>query len=69
MSPLVDRALTHLAELREEYTAAAAYGLTDHPAYRADLDEAIEAARAAYVCAALTEIASFRAQLSGPQVG
>jgi hypothetical protein len=69
MTTLVDRALTHLAELREEYAAAAAHGLTSHPAYRADLDEAIEAARAAYVCAALTEIASFRAQLSGPQEG
>jgi hypothetical protein len=69
MTTLVDLALTHLAELREEYATAAAHGLTDHPAYRADLDEAIEAARAAYVCAALTEIASFRAQLSGPQEG
>ncbi len=69
MSPLVDRARTHLAELHEELAAATAHGLADHPAYRADLTGAIEAARAAYVCAALTEIASFRAELSGPQVG
>jgi hypothetical protein len=69
MSPLIDRALSHLAELREEFAAAAAHGLTDHPAYRADLDVAIEAAHAAYVCAAVTEIATFRAQLGGPQVG
>jgi hypothetical protein len=69
MSPLIDRALTHLAELREELAAAAEHGLADHPAYRADLDEAIDAARAAYVCAAVTEIATFRAQLGGPQMG
>jgi hypothetical protein len=69
MTSLVDRARTQLAELREELAAAALHGLADHPAYRADLTDAIEAASAAYVCAAVTEIASFRAQLGGPQVG
>ena len=69
MSPLVDRARTHLNDLHEELAAATAYGLADHPAYRAEIEDAIDAARAAYVCAALTEIASFRAELSGPQVG
>ena len=69
MSSLVDRARTHLADLHEELAAASAHGLLDHPAYRAEIEDAIDAARAAYVCAALTEIASFRAQLSRPQVG
>ena len=32
-------------------------------------EEEIEAARRAYVGAAVTEIATLRAQLSGPQVG
>jgi hypothetical protein len=70
MSNAIDRARTHIAELREELAAATAHGLVDHPAYRADLSEAIAAAEAAYVCAAVTEIASFRAELLGaPQVG
>jgi hypothetical protein len=69
MSSLVNRARTHLADLREEHAAATAHGLLDHPVYRAEIEDAIEAARAAYLCAALTEIASFRAELSGPQVG
>ena len=49
--------------------AAIEVGLADHPAYQADLREEMEIAEAAYVAAAVTEIASFRAQLSGPQVG
>ena len=39
------------------------------PAYINDLDGEIEAWRAAYVGAAVTEIASLRSALSGPQVG
>jgi hypothetical protein len=69
MSHAIDRALTHIAELREELAAATVHGLVDHPLYMEDLHEALEAAQAAYVCAAVTEIASFRAELSGPQVG
>jgi hypothetical protein len=69
MSPALEHARTHLAELREEHLAAVAVGLADHPAYRADLQEEIAIAQAAYVAAAVTEIASFRAQLGGPQVG
>jgi hypothetical protein len=38
-------------------------------AYMTDLDEEIAATRHAYVGAAVTEIATFRARLSGPQVG
>jgi hypothetical protein len=35
----------------------------------ADLDGAIEATTRAYVPAAVTEIATLRAEVSGPQVG
>jgi hypothetical protein len=69
MSNALELARTHLAELREELAAATAAGLVDHPAYQADLREELEQARVAYSAAAVTEIASFRAQLSGPQVG
>jgi hypothetical protein len=69
MSPALEHARTHLADLREEHAAAVAVGLADHPAYRADLEEELALAKAAYLVAAVTEIASFRAQLGGPQVG
>ena len=69
MSPALESARTHLATLREEQAAAIAAGLAEHPAYRADLEEELATAEMAYVAAAVSEIASFRAQLSGPQVG
>jgi hypothetical protein len=69
MSHAIDRALTHIAELREELAAAVVHGLADHPAYLADLHQDLAVAEAAYICAAVTEIATFRAQLGGPQVG
>ena len=69
MSTALELARTHLADLREELAAAAEVGLIDHPAYQRDLQEEMEIAQAAYVAAAVTEIASFRAQLGGPQVG
>ena len=69
MSDALQLARTHLAELREELAAAALAGLADHPAYQADLREEMEQARIAYTAAAVSEIASFRAQISGPQLG
>ena len=69
MSTALQSARTHLAELREELAAATAAGLMEHPGYQADIRAEMEWAQAAYVTAALTEIASFRAHLSGPQVG
>jgi hypothetical protein len=69
MSNALELARMHLAELREELAAATASGLVDHPAYNADLREEMEQAEVAYTAAAVSEIASFRAQLSGPQVG
>jgi hypothetical protein len=59
----------HLQELHLERALAAIEGLTHDPAYMADLEEEIVSTRNAYVGAAVTEIASLRAQLSGPQVG
>lgn len=69
MSDALHSARIHLAELSEELAAARLAGLADHPAYSADLYEAMEQARVAYTAAAVSEIAVFRAQLSGPQVG
>jgi len=60
---------THLDDLAAERAAAVAWGADAIPAYLEDLQREIEDYRAAYVGAAVTEIASFRAQLSGPQVG
>ena len=58
-----------LKALVAERAAAAEWGLADVPAYINDLDGEIEMWRAAYVGAAVTEIASLRSALSGPQVG
>ena len=44
-------------------------GLAVNSAYMADLDGEIAVTAGAYVGAAVTEIATFRAELSGPQVG
>jgi hypothetical protein len=40
-------------------------GLSENAAYMADLEDEIAHTRAAYVGAAVTEIATFRAELSG----
>jgi membrane-bound ClpP family serine protease len=60
---------THLLQLRAERALAAIEGLAMDSVYVADLDGEIDATTSAYVGAAVTEIATFRAQLSGPQVG
>jgi hypothetical protein len=59
----------HLQELESERVLASLEGLASDPAYMADLVEEIVVTRQAYVGAAVTEIATLRAQLSGPQVG
>lgn len=41
----------------------------DDPTYLAELDEEIEDTRQVYTCAAVTEIASLRAELWGPLRG
>jgi hypothetical protein len=59
----------HLQQLQAERALALIEGLGVNAAYMADLDDDIAAARFAYVGAAVTEIASLRAELSGPQLG
>jgi hypothetical protein len=58
-----------LQELQAERALASLEGLADLDYYMADLDHEIAVTRHAYVGAAVTEIATLRAQLSGPQVG
>jgi hypothetical protein len=58
----------HLDLLLAERALIRLEGL-DNAAYEADLSEEILAMSSAYVGAAVTEIASLRAQLSGPLVG
>ena len=59
----------HLRELQAERALASVEGLSNDSAYMSDLEDEIAATRSAYVTAAVTEIATLRAQLSGPQLG
>ena len=59
----------HLELLETERALAMQTTLRDDPAYMADLRDEIVATRHAYVGSAVAEIASFRAQISGPQFG
>jgi hypothetical protein len=58
-----------LHELQAERALALIEGLQRWSAYMTDLDDEIAATRHAYVGAAVTEIATLRAALSGPQLG
>jgi hypothetical protein len=58
-----------LQRLQAERLDAVDAGLGDNELYMADLESDITASRVAYVALAVTEIASLRAQLSGPQLG
>jgi hypothetical protein len=58
-----------LQRLQVERLDAVDAGLGDNELYMADLESDIAASRAAYVALAVTEIATLRAQLSGPQLG
>ena len=58
-----------LEELESERMLASLIGLAADEAYLADLHKEIDATRDAYVGAAVTEIASLRAELSGPLYG
>jgi len=58
-----------LIELRNERALAEETGVANIRSYMDDLERDIARSRAAYVGAAVTEIATLRAQLSGPQVG
>ena len=58
-----------LQRLQAERLDAVDAGLEANALYMEDLESDIAASRAAYVSLAVTEIASLRAQLSGPQLG
>lgn len=58
-----------LKELLAERVLASNQGLAAHSAYMADLELEIAEVRAAYVGAAVTEIAVLRGALFGPQEG
>ena len=60
---------THRKELQAERLLAGLEGLSSDSPYMADLDDEIVATRVAYVCAAVTEIASLRAELDGTLQG
>jgi hypothetical protein len=62
-------ALTKLRRLEAERLDAVEAGLGGNALYMTDLENDIAASRATYVGLALTEIATLRAQLGGPQVG
>ena len=59
----------HLLTLSAERAAASLVGLDQSDPYIDDLRAEIAATHSAFVGAAVTEIASFRAQLSGPRFG
>jgi hypothetical protein len=59
----------HLLELQAERSLAHDTGVANIASYMDDLERDIARSHAAFVGAAVTEIASFRAQLSGPTWG
>jgi hypothetical protein len=60
---------SHLVQLHGERALAVPMGVADIPVYIADLDEEIEVWRSLYAIAAVTEIATLRAELFGAEVG
>jgi hypothetical protein len=63
------QARTYLSELEAERAFAVFSSLSAVDAYMADLDDEITNWRNVYVGAAVTEIATLRGELFGPQVG
>jgi predicted LPLAT superfamily acyltransferase len=63
------QARSHLGELEVERALAKSTALAGVDSYMADLDEEIATWRNVYIGAAVTEIASLRAELFGPQYG
>jgi hypothetical protein len=59
----------HLVKLEAERSLALDTGVAGVAAYMAELDEEIEFYRQLYIASAVTEIATLRAELSGPLVG
>ena len=59
----------HLLELEAERALAVDTGVAEVDSYMADLDDEIEQCRQLYIAYAVTEIATLRAELSGPLNG
>jgi hypothetical protein len=59
----------HIEELQAERVLALSNGLADIHAYMDDLEAEIDVWRSQYVTAAVTEIATLRAELFGPHIG
>jgi hypothetical protein len=62
-------ARARLVRLEAERLDAIDAGLGENALYMAELQHDLAASRAAYVGLAITEIATLRARLGGPQVG
>jgi hypothetical protein len=62
-------ARTRLQRLQAERLDAVEAGLGSNALYMTDLQNDIDASQVAYVSLAVTEIATLRAHLGGPQVG
>ena len=60
---------SRLDRLQAERTLAIREGLGDNSAYMADLDNEMADWTQLYVAAAVTEIATLRAELDGPRYG
>ena len=60
---------SQLEELQTERVLAEVEGLTANSTYMLSLELEIAAVRAAFVTTAVTEIATLRAELFGPDVG
>jgi hypothetical protein len=60
---------THLVKLHAERSLALDSGVAEVAAYMADLEEEIEVCRELYTWYGVTEIATLRAELFGPQTG
>ena len=60
---------SQLGQLQAERALAVREGLGDNAAYMDDLDEELAHRTQLYVTAAVTEIATFRAELDGPRYG
>ena len=58
-----------LSELRAERLLASSYGMTTNATYMTDLDAEIDEVTTAYTGAAVTEMATLRGELFGPQIG
>jgi hypothetical protein len=60
---------SHVLKLQAERALALETGVGEAALYLADIDEEIEVSRELYVASAVTEIATLRAEMSGPQTG